>query len=81
MATYIYETTDPAKPVQRFEIQQGMKEPALTRHPESGEPIRRVITGGLGYLAKTPSGTAGGIGGGGGMVGGSGACGVGCGCH
>jgi hypothetical protein len=85
MATYIYETTDPTKPVQRFEIQQGMKESALTRHPESGEPIRRVITGGLGYLAKTPAGTASGpasgIGGAGGTVGSSGSCGVGCGCH
>jgi predicted nucleic acid-binding Zn ribbon protein len=49
MAVYIYETTDPKKPVRRFEIQQSMKEDALTAHPETGEPIRRVITGGYGF--------------------------------
>jgi predicted nucleic acid-binding Zn ribbon protein len=51
MATYLYETTDPKKPVRRFEIQQSMKDDALTQHPETGEPIRRVITGGFGYAA------------------------------
>ena len=51
MATYIYETTDESQPVRRFEIQQSMKEDALTRHPETGEAIRRVITGGFGYAA------------------------------
>ena len=50
MATYIYETTD-KKPVRRFEIQQSMKDAPLTKHPDTGEAIRRVITGGLGYMA------------------------------
>jgi predicted nucleic acid-binding Zn ribbon protein len=79
MATYIYETTNPKKPARRFELQQSMKDAPLTEHPETGEPIRRVITGGLGYMGKgnlpkhadmqrqmKPSG---------------GSCGTGCGCH
>ena len=74
MATYIYETV--AEPVRRFEIQQSMKDEALTQHPETGEPIRRVITGGLGVMStgnaprhadmQRPA---------------SGSCGTGCGCH
>jgi predicted nucleic acid-binding Zn ribbon protein len=78
MATYIYETTDPKQPVRRFELQQSMKDAALTEHPETGEPIRRVITGGFGYMGtdhppkhadmKRERGAAG-------------SCGTGCGCH
>ena len=81
MATYIYETTDETRPPRRFEIVQSMKDTALTRHPDTGEPIRRVITGGYGLLAKAGTadetarssssngpGTAGG-------------CGTSCGCH
>ena len=52
MAIYVYETVDPKKPVQRFEISQSMKDEPLTRHPESGVPIRRVITGGYGLTVK-----------------------------
>lgn len=81
MATYVYETIDPKKPVQRFEIQQSMKEEPLTAHPETGEPIRRVISGGFGYMAagnaprhadmqRASRGSGGG-----------GSCGSGCGCH
>ena len=76
MATYIYETTDPSKPVRRFEIQQSMKDEALRIHPETGEPIQRVITGGYGYAAK---GT--GVGESAPPMSGGGSCGVGCGCH
>lgn len=77
MATYIYETTDPSKPVRRFEIQQSMKDAPLRSHPETGEPIQRVITGGYGYAAKaTGEGQSNP-----GMSGGGGHCGVGCGCH
>lgn len=46
MPTYLYETTDDG-PAKMFEVQQSIKEPALTRDPESGRPVRRVITGGL----------------------------------
>ncbi len=52
MATYVYETT-PAKDgdeVRRYEIRQSMKDAPLTKHPETGEPIRRIITGGLGFI-------------------------------
>ncbi len=53
MATYTYETIpDEGAPTKRFEIQQSMKEDALVTHPETGEPIRRVITGGFGYFKK-----------------------------
>ncbi len=71
MATYIYETVDPNQPPRQFELQQSMKDAPLTRHPETGEPIRRVITGGYGYAAKS----------GGPAPGGGGSCGTGCGCH
>jgi len=60
MATYIYETIPP-KPGQkpkRFEHSQSMKDAPLTRHPETGEPVRRVIAGGFGVItqkAKPPA--------------------------
>ncbi len=76
MATYLYETI-PSKPDEHpetFEIQQSMKDAALTHHPENGKPVRRVITGGFGYAAKagavqSPRPASGG------------GCGSGCGCH
>lgn len=54
MTTYVYETI-PQKPgakPRRFEIQQTMTEAPLTRHPETGEPVRRVIAGGFGIIAQ-----------------------------
>lgn len=65
MTTYVYETipTKPNEQVRYFEIKQSMTEPALTRHPETGKPIRRVILGGFGVLksgeSKLPSGGCG----------------------
>ena len=52
MPTYVYETipASPEEAVERFEIRQSMTEDALAQHPESGVPIKRVITGGLGYI-------------------------------
>jgi predicted nucleic acid-binding Zn ribbon protein len=53
MATYIYETL-PEKPDEqprRFEIQQSMKEDPLTHDPDSGLPVKRVITGGYGFVS------------------------------
>ena len=50
MPTYVYETV--RRPARRYEIKQSIKEDALRTHPETGEEIRRVITGGLGYLAR-----------------------------
>jgi hypothetical protein len=57
MATYIYETVPsrPGQKPQRFEVQQSMKDPALSKHPETGEPVRRVITGGFGLMGLTKS--------------------------
>ena len=78
MATYLYETI-PGKPGEEpvtFEIQQSMKDAPLTKHPETGVPVRRVITGGFGFVSKggsapslqQPPSSGGG-------------CGSGCGCH
>ena len=65
MTTYVYEIS-PAKPgdaPRYFEIKQGMKDAPLTRHPETGETIRRVIFGGYGALRKgSDSGTGSGCG-------------------
>ena len=48
MATYVYETIPQKKgqKPRRFEIEQKMTEPALTKDPATGEPVRRVIIGG-----------------------------------
>jgi hypothetical protein len=95
MPTYIYETTDPKKPVRRFEVRQSMKDAPLTKDPETGESVRRVISGGLGYMSRfnAPKHAdmqreMGARGGGresgksaGGRTGGGGSCGSGCGCH
>ena len=52
--TYLYETipANEGDPVQQFEIKQGMNAMPLTRHPETGEPIRRVILGGWGLTTS-----------------------------
>ena len=59
--TYLYETisTKEGDEVKRYEIKQSMHDAALTRHPETGEPIRRVILGGWGLLThKSDSGSS-----------------------
>ena len=69
MTTYVYEII-PAKAGETpryIEIKQSMKDAPLTKHPETGEVIRRVIFGGYGALSK-------------GSDTGSG-CGPSCGCH
>ena len=73
MPIYVYETTDPGKPVRRFEIKQGMRAEALQVDPQTGELIRRVISGG--YGVHVPGGSTGP------SVGSVGSCGPGCGCH
>ena len=52
MATYVYETIPgPAGAApRRFEMVQSMKDPPLQRHPDTGEPVRRVVTGGFGLM-------------------------------
>ncbi len=77
MITYLYETV-PSRTEEEpkvYEIRQPMGAPALTHHPESGEPLRRIISGGVGIqtsrkgaVAAPPTGSCG--------------CGHGgCGCH
>lgn len=68
MNTYVYETmpeTSGKKPVY-FEIKQSEQDAPLTRHPESGVPIRRVVLGGFGVLKSgvkaKPAAPAGGCG-------------------
>jgi len=50
MPTYVYETIpgSPDEEPRRFDVFQRMSDEPLTHDPESGEPVRRVITGGIG---------------------------------
>ncbi len=75
MPTYVYETVpaDPAEAPVRFEVKQSMKDAPLTKHPETGEPVRRVVVGGFAPMGLSnrsesppPSG---------------GCCGGSCACH
>jgi len=44
MPLYVYEViTDDDSPGEQFEIVQSMSEPALTKHPQTGQPVRRVL--------------------------------------
>ncbi len=84
MATYVYETI-PQKPgdaVVQFEIQQSMRDAALTKHPETGAPVRRIISGGYGLIGantgRSSEGSAPSAGAG--HSHGGGCCGGSCGC-
>jgi predicted nucleic acid-binding Zn ribbon protein len=76
MTTYVYETVPKKGEKPRYyEIKQSMKDDPLTAHPETGEPIRRVVLGGYGTLSSkgsTKSGPSSGSGS---------CCGPSCGCH
>ena len=50
MPTYVYETIpgNPDDKPQRFEVFQRMTDAALTHDPDGGEPVRKIITGGIG---------------------------------
>jgi predicted nucleic acid-binding Zn ribbon protein len=63
MPTYIYETipqTESEQP-ERFEVRQSMMEKALSQHPETGKPVRRVVIGGTGFsgvgMTSSPAST------------------------
>ena len=44
MPTYVYQViTEERREGETFEVVQKMSEPALTRHPETGQPVRRVL--------------------------------------
>ena len=52
MATYTYETIPekPGEKPRRFEVVQKMSDPPLKSDPETGLPVRRIITGGSGVI-------------------------------
>jgi hypothetical protein len=76
MATYVYETVPRinGESPRRFEVVQSMNDAPLTRHPDTGEPVKRVISGGYGLMMpagrnqSAPSATAA-------------PCSPGCACH
>lgn len=83
MPVYVYETIPPLpdQPVRRFEVKQSMSEAALTRDPETGHAVRRVISGGYGLMTKGDSNRAGDCGDGScAVTPPSHSCGSGCGC-
>lgn len=44
MPVYVYEVILPdGSPGPRFEIKQKISDPPLGKHPETGEPVRRII--------------------------------------
>ncbi len=49
MPIYVYETVPTAagEAPSRFEVRQSMQDAPLTQHPETGAPVRRVLSGGL----------------------------------
>ena len=75
MATYLYETI-PRTPVEtprRFEVIQSMKDAPLSHHPDTGEPVKRIISGGFGLMSgggkNSPATSA------------AAPCAAGCSCH
>jgi predicted nucleic acid-binding Zn ribbon protein len=55
MPTYIYETTDAAKPVRNFEVKQSLHDDPLTADPVTGEPARRITPIGYSNLVRRES--------------------------
>jgi hypothetical protein len=57
MPTYVYEIipNKPGQPSRRFELKQSMKDAPLTRDPETGLPVRRVISGGFAPMTGNSS--------------------------
>ena len=55
MPIYIYETTDPTKPIRNFEVKQSVHDDPLRSDPETGEAVRRVISAGYGILIRGKS--------------------------
>lgn len=54
MPTYVYETVPDAAETEprRFEVFQRMSDAPLTVDPDSGLPVRRLVTGGIGLHLK-----------------------------
>jgi len=55
MITYVYETIPKSgnEKIERFEWQQSIHDDALVSHPETGVPVRRILTEGLGYTSSS----------------------------
>ena len=55
MPTYLYETVPAAGngAAKRFEVKQRFNDPPLEVHPETGVPVRRVISGGMGLVTRS----------------------------
>lgn len=55
MPTYVYETIPEhqGEKTEYFEVKQSMNDAPLTRHPDTGKPVRRVILGGYGVLKSS----------------------------
>ena len=54
MITYVYETIPKkaGEKVERFEWQQSILDEALKKHPETGVPVQRVMTDGIGFTSS-----------------------------
>ena len=54
MTTSVYETIPqiPGVEPRRFEVRQSMNSAPLKADPVTGEPVRRVISGGFGFVAQ-----------------------------
>ena len=59
MPTYIYETIPNRKNEKptRFELRQSIKDNPISEHPETGQKVRRVISGGISISPKKGSST------------------------
>lgn len=57
MPTYTYETLSSTP--RRFEVRQSFSDAPLEQDPETGEPVRRVISGGAALLTSKESGKLG----------------------
>lgn len=57
MATYVYETIPrkAGEKPRRFEAEQRMSDAPLTKDPQTGLPVRRVIIGGSGIVTHGAS--------------------------
>jgi len=58
MPIYVYETV-PEKADQKatqFEVVQRMTDEALTNHPDTGEPVHRIISGGISLPVSSKGG-------------------------
>lgn len=54
MPTYVYETipqSESEEPTQ-FEVLQKISDKPLTEHPDTGQPVQRIISAGLAILSK-----------------------------